>query len=591
VRSSAPFFLYLLIEVLRMQDGIRDRMVIWMGAVLCLALLLPNHYSPWVTFHQQLVTAVAFLPLMVWSCLQRPAPPALAYGAAALALVPLLQMATGHLYFAGDGWMSILYLLGFALAVHAGSCCVQTEVSGEAQLTRMTALWVGLVVAGFISVAIAAHQWLMLGRLAVFVVDAPPNGRPFANLAQPNHLATLLLLGIAGMTFLWESGRLRAATNLAGIALLTIGLVMTGSRSVFLTVAWLIPAYFLLRRRCRLRTTPAAFGLVLALYLLAALNWQTVNDILLLASDVSTAVDRMSQPGIRKVYWMSMIDAIGRSPWVGYGWGQIGIAQTATALDYPATHEFFDSSHNLVIDLALWAGLPFALLSVVGLALWFSWQARRCSNPLSWVTLVAIGMVFSHAMVEYPLSYAYFLLPVGLWMGALTATYPSAADRWMQRWSGSFARVTPVAVGLAALPLFVVVVVEYLPYEEDWRSVRFREVRIGDLTPKEPPPRMLLTNINDMMRFARVKDEPQMPAHELDWMRKVSERYAYASLMYKYALAQGLNGEPEGAGRTLAKLCKMHTQAACDSARREWSKLAHERYPELAKVPFSQAAH
>ena len=53
---------------------------------------------------------------------------------------------------------------------------------------------------------------------------------------------------------------------------------------------------------------------------------------------------------------MSMIDAIGRSPWAGYGWGQIGVAQTATALDYPATHEFFDSSHNLLIDLALWAG-------------------------------------------------------------------------------------------------------------------------------------------------------------------------------------------------------------------------------------------
>lgn len=574
-----------------MQDGIRDRLVIWMGAVLCLALLLPNHYSPWVTFHQQLVTAVAFLPLMVWGCLQRRAPPALAYGAAAMALVPLLQMATGQLYFAGDGWMSMLYLLGFALAVHAGSCCVQTGVSGEAQLARMTGLWGGLIAAGFVSVAIAAHQWLMLGRLAVFVVDTPPNGRPFANLAQPNHLATLLLLGIAGMAFLWESGRLRAATTLAGIALLMIGLVMTGSRSVFLTVAWLVPAYFFLRRRCRLRTTPAAFGLVLGLYVLGALSWQPLNDALLLSTDVSTAVDRMSKPGIRKVYWMSMVDAVGRSPWVGYGWGQIGVAQTATALDYPATQAFFDSSHNLLLDLALWQGLPVAIFAAAGLALWFGWQARRSSGPLSWVTLVAIGMVFSHAMVEFPLDYAYFLLPVGLWMGALSATHPSAPDRRVQRWSGSLARVAPVAVGLAGLLLFVAVVVEYLPYEEDWRSVRFREARMGDLTPTDPPPRMLLTNLNDLMRFARVKDQPQMPAHELDWMRKVSERYAYASLMYKYALAQGLNGEPEGAGHTLAKLCKMHTQEACESARREWSKLAHGRYPELAKVPFAQAAH
>lgn len=574
-----------------MQDGIRDRLVIWMGAVLCLALLLPNHYSPWVSFHEQLGTAVAFLPLMAWGCLQRRAPPALAYGAAAMALVPVLQMATGQLYFAGDGWMSMLYLLGFALAIHAGACCVQTDVSSEAQLARMTPLWVGLVAAGFLSVAIAAHQWLMLGRLAVFVVDMPPNGRPFANLAQPNHLATLLLLGIAGMTFLWESGRLRAATTLAGIVLLIFGLVMTGSRSVFLTVAWLIPAYALLRRRCRLRTTPTALGLVLGLYFLAALSWQTLNNVLLLTVDVSTAVDRMSEAGIRTVYWMSMLDAISRAPWVGYGWGQIGVAQTATALDYPATHAFFDSSHNLFLDLALWGGAPFALLAVVSLVLWLGWQVRRCSNPLPWVTLVAIGMVFSHAMVEYPLSYAYFLLPVGLWMGALSAMHPSTPDRWVQRWSGSLARVAPVAVGSAALLLFVAVIVEYLPYEEDFRSVRFQEARIGDLTPTEPPPRMLLTNINDLMRFARVKAQPHMPPQDLDWMRKVSERYAYTSLMYKYALAQGLNGETEGASQTLAKLCKMHTKKACEGVRRDWLKLADEQYPQLANVVFSQAAH
>jgi hypothetical protein len=541
-----------------------------------------------VTFHQELVSTAAFLPLMVWGCLQRRAPPVLAYGAAVMSLVPLLQVAAGHLYFAGDGWMSALYMLGFALVVHAGSCCVQTGVSGEAQLARMTALWVGLVAAGFLSVAIAAHQWLMLGRLAIFVVELPPDGRPFANLAQPNHLATLLLLGIAGMTFLWESGRLRAATSLAGIALLVFGLVMTGSRSVLLTVAWLVPAYVLLRRRCRLRTTPTALGFVLGLYFLAALNWQALNNLLLLTGDVSTAVDRMSEPGIRKVYWMSMIDAIGRSPWAGYGWGQIGVAQTATALDYPATHAFFESSHNLLIDLALWAGLPLALFAAAGLALWFSWQLRHCSDPLAWVTLAAVGMVFSHAMVEYPLSYAYFLLPVGLCMGALSAVQPLPADRWSQRRLKSLRGIFPVA-GLATLLLFAAVVVEYLPYEEDWRLMRFQEVRMGDLTPTQPPPSILLTNIHELMRFARAQAQPDMSAQDLDWMRKVSERYAYASLMYKYALAQGLNSETEGARRTLAKLCKMHTEKACEGARREWSKLANDQYPQLANVPFSQA--
>lgn len=570
-----------------MQDRIRDRLAIWMGTILCLALLLPNHYSPWVSFHQELGATLAFLPLLIWACLQRRTVPALSYGVAAMSLVPMLQMATGHLYFAGDGWLSSLYLLGFALAVHAGSCCVQqARDSGAPQLRRLTALWVGLVFAGFASVAIAAHQWLMLGKLAVFVVDLPPNGRPFANLAQPNQLATLLLLGITGLMFLWESGKLHAATTLAGVVLLIFGLVMTGSRSVLLTVVWLIPSYALLRRRCGLRTTPSAFALVLGLYLLVSLNWQPLNTALLLTSDASTAVDRMSEPGIRKVYWMSMLDAVGRAPWTGYGWGQIGVAQTATALDYPATQSFFDSSHNLLIDLALWGGVPFALLAATGLALWFSWQIRHCSSSSAWVTLIAIGMVFSHAMVEYPLNYAYFLLPVGLWMGALSAVHPSPPDRWVQRWSKSSRYVVPIA-GVAAFVLFVAVVVEYLPYEEDWRLMRFQEARVGDLTPTQPPPSAVLTNIRELMRFTRAEARPHMSTQDLDWMRKVSERYAYASAMYRYALAQRLNGQGEGANQTLARLCQMHTSIACADARRDWVELTQGRYPQPEKKkPF-----
>lgn len=560
----------------RLLDRGRDKSLAWLGAALCLAFLLPNHYSPWLSFHEELAAALAFLPLLAWACVQHRTAPALAIGAAALCLVPLFQMATGQLYFSGDGWLSFLYLLGFALAIHAGSCSVhQAAAPGEVRLTQLTALWVGLVFAAFVSVAIAAHQWLSLQKLGLFVADMPPNGRPFGNLAQPNHLATLLLLGVAGLMFLWESGKLHAASALAGAVLLIAGLVMSGSRSVLLTLVWLVPAYAWLRGRCALRTTPVAFALLVALYLLASVNWQALNEALLVASDASS-VDRMSEPGIRRVYWASMLDAISRKLWIGYGWGQIGAAQTATALDYPPTHSFFDSSHNLVLDLALWSGVPVALLATSGMVLWFGWQVRRVSSPLAWVTLAAVGMVFSHAMVEYPLNSAYFLLPVGLWMGALSAANPTPIDRRLERWSGLSRRVAPIG-GVAALLLFVAVVVEYLPYEEDWRLMRFQEARVGDLTPTPPPSSVVLTNLQELLRFARFKPRPHMPDQELEWMRRVSERYAYASLMYRYALAQGLNGQTEAAHLTLARLCRMHLPISCTEAWRNWQELAGNR--------------
>lgn len=567
-------------------EWVRDRALMWMGAVGCLAFLLPNHYSPWLSFHQELGMALAFVPLLLWAAVRANSVPALAYGFAALSLVPLLQIVSGQLYFSGDGWMGALYLLGFALAVHTGFNCVgQVNAAKGVQLTRLTPLWLGLVLAGLVSVAIAAHQWLMLGKLGLFVIDMPPNGRPFANLAQPNQLATLLLLAIAGIMFLWESGKLHAATALAAALMLAFGLVMTGSRSVLLALAWLVPAYALLRRRCRLRTTPGAFAFVIGLFALASLNWQSLNQALLLPSDLATAVDRMADPGIRKVYWLSMLDAMGRAPWAGYGWGQVGVAQTVTALDYPATQSFFDSSHNVLLDLALWNGLPVALLVTAALVYWFGWQLRHCADPLAWVMLVAIGMVFSHAMVEYPLNYAYFLLPVGLWMGALSAVYPSPVDRHAQRWV-RWPRRGVLAVGAAASLLLVAVAVEYPAYEDDWRLMRFQEARIGDLTPTQPPPSGLLTHLHQFMRFARAQAVPAMTRQELEAMRHVSERYAYASSMYRYALAQALNHEAQSAQQTLRRLCKMQTPAACVDAQRDWAALAGGRYPQLAMAPF-----
>lgn len=569
-----------------MQEWVRNRALIWLGVVGCLAFLLPNHYSPWLSFHQELGMALAFVPLLLWAAVRGNAVPALAYGAGALSLVPLLQIATGQLYYAGDGCMGALYLLGFAFAVHAGFSCVgQAGKTPTTPLVCLTPLWLGLVFAGLLSVGIAAHQWLMLGKLGVFVVDMPPNYRPFANLAQPNQLATLLLLGIAGLAFLWEAGRLRAAATLAGVLMLVFGLVMTGSRSVLLALLWLLPAYALLRRRSRLRTTPGALALVIGFYLLLSISWASLNEALLLPSGASTGVDRMAEPGIRKVFWMSMADAISRAPWSGYGWGQIGVAQTATALDYPATNSFFDSSHNVMLDLALWNGLPVALLTIAGLAFWFTWQVRRCADPLAWVTLVAIGMVLSHAMVEYPLNYAYFLLPVGLWMGALSALCPLPFDGVGQRWPGRL-RVAVSALGALVLLLFVAVAVQYPAYEADWRLMRFQEARIGDFTPTEAPPSGLLTNLHEFMRFARTPAAPGMSPQDLDGLRKVSERYAYASTMYRYAMAQALNSEPQGAQQTLRRLCKMQTPVACKDAERQWIELAGGRYPRLASVPF-----
>lgn len=570
--------------------SVKEKMLLGAGLVLCLAYLLPNHYSPWLSFHQELVAAIAFSPLLAWATIRTSAVPAIAYGAGVLAFVPLLQMAVGQLYFATDGWMSCLYLMGFALSAHAGAQQGFSPLQGRSSSpSPVEVIWTAMLFAALISSGLALHQWLTPTYRGIYIVEIPPESRPFGNLAQPNQLATLLLLGIAGLVYLWEASRLRKTYAMAALFLLLWAVVMTGSRSVLLALLWFVPAYALMRKRCHLRTKPVAVIFAVVFYFAMTWLWPILDDVLLLNTvGINTALERMGTPGIRMVIWQSMMDAISRAPWFGYGWGQVSIAQLAVTLDYPPTHLVLESSHNLLLDLALWNGLPIATLVAIGLAFWFLYQLRACVDPMRWVTLMGVGMVFNHAMVEYPLSYAYFLLPVGFFMGALSSTHGNTLSS--ARLSGRLlARGVLMATGTFTAGLTVAVVVEYFPMEADWSLMRYQEARIGNIEVTEPPAALVLTGLRDFLKFSRSEAQSGMSDEVLETMRRSSERFAYAAPMFKYALAQALNHRSEDAAITLQKLCSMQPRSVCMSAKKEWYDLARNRHPQLLQVDFPDA--
>lgn len=558
----------------------------WCTVVLTAAFLLPNHYPPWLAFHSELAATLAFAPLIVWAVWQSGPLPMLTVGAFGLALVPIAQFAAGQIFFAGDGWMSSLYLSGFALVVLAGYRTTLAEPVGKPSLASLDVLWVAFVLAGYSSVALALRQWLELGPMDLYGVDVPPGGRAFANLAQPNHLATLLLLAIAAHAVLFETGRLRAGVALPGVLFLASGIVLSGSRSALLALAWLLPTVGLMRRRCSLRTRITAVLGVSFFFVIAMALWPGINEALLLPADVSTALDRLDSPGVRTVYWRSMLDAIGRSPWFGYGWAQIGVAQTVTALDYPATNSYFYNAHNVLLDLLLWNGVPIGLSIILGVTAWFAWQVRQCHDPLSWCALVAIGVVINHAMVEYPLSYTYFLFPVGFLMGALSAAHRTSRNMSRVCMPLQLQRVAVLTAALLTATVFAKVAWEYPFWEQDWRNLRYQEARIGTPERDDLPRFILLTQLDEAMRFSRTEARPGMQALELDWMRRVSARFGHSSGMYRYALALALNNQVAEATLALRRLCHMQSTATCQSAKRSWLELTRDKYPQLKQAPF-----
>jgi hypothetical protein len=125
---------------------------------------------------------------------------------------------------------------------------------------------------------------------------------------------------------------------------------------------------------------------------------------------------------------------IAASPWTGTGFGEFNLAWSMTAFANRPT-AFFDHTHNLPLQLMVELGLPHALLvmGLLALALWQGWRrsvnaaddATALASRTAFVLLLLIGL---HSMVEYPLWYAYFLLPAALIWGLLLGQPAAAAD-------------------------------------------------------------------------------------------------------------------------------------------------------------------
>jgi hypothetical protein len=312
-------------------------------------------------------------------------------------------------------------LLAAALLVLAGGW------SGAAQPREaervFAAFCAGWVLSGLLNVAIAALQ--------VFVPDLADGqwlahsaipGRAVGNLRQPNHVCTLLLWSAIAALALHEQRRMGERAVLAVLALLAFGLVLTASRTAVLGLALL--ALWGVVDRGLSRTGRRAAVVASAFFALAwGLMWIWASA----AHAVFGGQQRLAEADLsasRFRIWSDTWQLIQAQPWQGVGFGEFNFAWSLSRLPNrpPA---FFDHSHNLFLQWAVELGLPLAVLMMAILlgALWriarAAWR-RPAGDPSSvpgraaFAMLVMIGL---HSQLEYPLWYAYFLLPTAWLLG------------------------------------------------------------------------------------------------------------------------------------------------------------------------------
>ncbi|MES2280328.1 MAG: Wzy polymerase domain-containing protein [Pseudomonadota bacterium] len=549
-----------------------------LGAALILSLcwLLPNNARPWTSFHSD-AWAACILALVSLAVLVRGGKTIEVHlvplVVLALGMLPLAQYGLGQLPFSGQAWISSAYLLGFALALVTGG---QWHKFSPLWMERM--LFGAFLVAGVISVCMALHQWLRLGESAtmfdIWILPYPPDQRrPYANFAQPNQLATLLVWALVACAWTIHRGYLQMVGGIGVAGFLLIGLALTQSRSGMVCVLVLLSACYLWRHLVNSRIFFRCVAGLALWYVVLLLMLPSLGQLLLLDTEINF-IDRSAGES-RPYMWRMLLDAATLQPWAGYGWNQVLPAQMAVSESYPGLWgTYLAQSHNLFLDFVIWAGFPAGLLLTAVILAWFWVACRRLQYASQALYLVALAVIGAHSMVELPLHYAYFLLPAGLMAGALNAS--------MKIWSlGFLDRRVLLFFWCAAASLLGLIINDYFRLESAFNDIRFEKANFVNAPKQHIPNTLVLNHLQYFVELYAMTPAAGMPVEDV---RRAIDSTTFLPSAYnisKLVVILALNKQPDAAHFWMRKAKSMMSPENYMNAQKDWLRAATQ-FPEIA---------
>ena len=541
--------------------------------------LLPVHYLPWSAFHSNAWVAgllLLFVAISFGALSGRQPFHMLPLLAGALSLTPLLQLAAGQIMLAGTAWITSLHLIGIMLAMLIGA---HWQLCRGAVLAD--ALFLAFGVAATLSVGTQLCQWTGANEGLFCSADwiVPRSGdRIGGNVAQPNQLATLLLLGVVAYAWAWLRCLLRGWIAVFAMCFLLFGIGLTGSRTALMSAAVMLLCIWYWRDSWPSKAAPhVATVLFFTLALLFATQ-QVFADFFLL--DYESTLQTRSKNESRPAIWAMFFNAALERPWLGYGWNQSALAQlmtaTAGATTPIAPTVAVSYAHNLFLDLVLWLGIPLGLATSFALMNWLFRAAVKVKGNQEALLLLGVLAMGVHAMLELPLYYAYFLLPLGLMVGMIDVRLGS-------NFVLATGRRSVVCLWLVCSALFVATVTDYFVIERSYSALRLNAARIQHTSDYETPNVLVLTQLRDLIAVARLEPSPNMSQNQIKWLSGVAMVYPAEHNLLKLATALALNGQTPQATFWLEKLCHMYGKERRDKSRDEWQRLQNQ-FPQLAGV-------
>lgn len=527
--------------------------IVLFGLGIVCANLISHHVHPFRTFYNELAAVIGLLLALVFLFVKREAiaQPKLVYLPIAILLMMLLQLLLQRVYPYQISF-PVLYLGLATLAIFYGAA-----IARDGNATRMLCDVIAFahLLAAFASVVMENFQvlgWDLRPFVMYIAVDGVAAVRPFANIAQPNQLALLLCFGLAAIWWFRQRQKIHGGLAIAFAAVILWGLALTQSR-----IGWIILPLFVIisgTGLIGLRKESIVWMLgLLILYAAAVFFLPTISAWMGFSS--GSVIERIGGRSERTVLAQQAISMISSHPWLGVGWFGFGSAQVDIGANFTPTI-YAEHSHNFILNIAAELGLPFAIMFFGGFSLWF---IRTCgAKPLRMRPEIGLFILFLiavtvHSLVEFPLWYAFVLLPLAVLAGMAhglrweSAGTPTVSAGSLQ----GIAVVSLVACGLIVLDFHRVVE----GFNEFRRAKNYAQM---DTSKISPPRFTLMPDYYDYFSLMRIVPAEKMTADEIRFVEKTSHRFGYVHILSKVAEIYVLNDRLEEAAKMMKTLHRLH---------------------------------
>lgn len=280
------------------------------------------------------------------------------------------------------------------------------EVGGRDFL--LLALAVGLLLGGALNLLAGVVQYFEWeGAWGGLVFTGSYNGanQVYGNLGQRNIFGEYVSLAVLSLFLVFAQRQF--SLSLWSVCVLLVGLLLalSGSRSVLLYIFLIVGVVLLWYFRWSGRTQ--SDKLLLAYLLLAALSLFVAQ--LLVSWFHVTGLERTMQgDAARLAEWKKALLILSENFPFGVGWGGYPSHSFLMQLEqgipgggntnWGHSHNIF---LNLLVELGVWAVLPIGLILAIGVSLW-----RSPEKDARWLfCTLALGIIFIHSNLEYPLWY------------------------------------------------------------------------------------------------------------------------------------------------------------------------------------------